>query len=389
MIRVAPSRPSGGFFNSTWFISLFFLLVSGVLIVVYFTIRGGNPFEFESTDVFTSETFNFQYLQPGEPWELSPAVRDHLQANVFGLALPGPDEAAWVALAAQDFEKREPRRSEIIGRMHTRLRGHFRNIQSQEMEDPEWAGQPAVGLFFSGTDPDGRTMEGEAHGMSYRGIAYWFFAWAPQGKFREVADEFTDLRQRVQLLHFRDHWYPDTSNLRTFAPPSDPEPPGYQLTDTEGFWRESPTSREDLQKLYDPNAVYHLTARDPKQRRDSIVIPPDLFVYEVSEAEGDALDQARRYVEQRLEKDAAAAGSTLNVHEFIEAIDPEVPEPNVPLTRLEVGFSEDQDANWFVVISALKLPDKLVILDARCRAPDRRLWEYSLLQIAGSLEPKR
>lgn len=389
MIRVSPSRPSGGFFNSTWFISLFFLLVSGGLIVLYFTIKGGgNPFEFKKSDIYISETFNFQYPQPGEPWQLSPAVRDNLQANVFGLMLPGPDQSAWVAMAAQDFERREPRRSEVIGRMHTRLRGYFRNLQSQEMENPKWAGQPSVGLYFSGTDPDGSTMEGEAYGMSYRGVAYWFFAWAPQGKFRELADQFTDLRQRVKLLHYRDNWYPDTSNQKSFSPPSNPKPPGYQVTDTEGFWRESPSTAEDLRELYDPFAVYHMTARDPKQRRDSIVIPPDLFIYELPEVEDDALAQARAYVEQRLEKEAAAASSTAEVTEITTPMDPEVPEPNVPMTRLEVNFSESTDATWFVVVSALKLPDKLVVVDARCRALDRRLWEYSLLQIAGSLEAK-
>ncbi|HEY8505987.1 MAG TPA: hypothetical protein VIL46_15485 [Gemmataceae bacterium] len=373
LITAAPRKAVGGFFNSPLMYALFFLLLSGGLVTVYFAARTP-PFGGGASGVFHSADLNFSYDPPGAPWVTDSEARTRLSANV--LALHRPEPAAWAAIAAEDFRDRDPRPSELQAKLRARLRGYFRNLESQEIEGASWAGKEAIGYHFQG-EADGRLMSGECYAIAHKGIGYWFIAWAPAETFAERAGELADLRARFRLGDGRADWAAARPAVQTFAPPG----AAFRLADPEGVWRDMGLDAEQLKAL-DPHAVLMLETKKKLTTRTYVNPRAEVVVYEYPAAGGDPLRAARERLLERLKKEAEAANSEVSLHEVEEPARGEAG----GLLRLREENSIDRDRKVLHVLAALEAGGKLIAAEARCDWRQREVWEPAMLELLRSLQ---
>ena len=186
--------------SSRWLISTLVVIfaIGGMTAVALWAInhsvRRVSPDEGVGINPEGDEAFNrsgnFRFTPPGAPWQGKPGL--------FGatVAYRRSNPSSSLALVFHDYHTRLPRQPELIDNALNKLRGAMSDIEYEvkpKDENSTFGGQPAVRLEFQGGDHD-VPVHGECVAMAYRGVAYWFYTWAPVDDAPGLADEWAGLR---------------------------------------------------------------------------------------------------------------------------------------------------------------------------------------------------
>ncbi|HVS36256.1 MAG TPA: hypothetical protein VMS17_11865 [Gemmataceae bacterium] len=205
---------------------------------------------------------NFRIDPAGKPWERDPKAR--LGADA-ALAYRRSGPASFMALAFRDYKTRQPREAELIDEGVNRLRGNMTDVEYavQPKDDKaQLGGQPGVRFEFQAEDRDHVPVHGECVAATSRGVAYWFFTWAPLDDADGLRDEWAGLRSKFALENKREGWTEKPPNLLTAQGDKLPYKLDYAGYDREkkkdGLWE-----KQDRDG-YDPHADLVLLGYDPK-----------------------------------------------------------------------------------------------------------------------------
>ncbi len=249
------ARPRRGF--GRWvFLGLLLLVCVGALAAgSYFILRYFKPVTDQATQ---SKQANFHFKRPGKEWKIDRGVESRMALQI---ALTRLEPRCHVALFYRDYKNRSPSEAELLDEALKKLRIYFKQV---DYEDPflsdkkapsgTLGGKPALVVEFQGTDPETVVMRGQCHALTWRGYAYWFFAWGPADN-REVLDEsWVALRDHFQLLNGRDGWKEAPREKFPFQGTA----LAYQLDFAKDLWK-----KESEPKDYDDRAELLLRGFEP------------------------------------------------------------------------------------------------------------------------------
>ena len=327
---------------------------------------------------------NFALVEPDKPWKQDGEMLGQLGSpfiRVYGRDNP----EAFIALGARDFIDRAPRPGELreplvlaLGRLMT-----AGTLKEQPVPDgTEWLGRPAGGFTFRGQLKNGSVVEGEAYHAAHQGIGYWFLAWTGENQiYAEQKSVFAQVRSKCRLLGLRDGWSPRRTPTVRFTN----NVLGYSILDGEGIWTEVTDEKEV--KAEDPAADKFLTARI-KQTGSDFLHEASLVILVLDAMEGDPLEEARKYVEERENRDVENRGKTVfEAHTEDTNFDaPNPVEGNAPYVLLKGRNTVSQrSALW--AVSAIRVGKKLVVASATCSftPAEREKFERKFVVLVRSL----
>jgi len=369
-----------------------FLVVLAVLAVVgtacvvgFFLIRGAGSRDAHPTSVREVADYNFAYDFPGQPWEKDPSPPPGIRANLFSFKRDDGD--AHAAFAASKFDNRNPQPGDLRESLFDRLRGVFEDPELTPEKGATWAGQEAVKYTFRGLEKGTTNVcAGEAYAIGYKGIGYWFIAWAPERAVAGFLDEFADLRGRFTLLHHRDDWKETATPAVVF--PGDAA--DYHLIDTERWWKKPSTGTEP--RDVDPKADLLLWAEYPVKKKVDVKPKAELVTYVLDPAGDGPIATVRKYLRDRYAKEAELFGETKLSDLSDEPLgDPpaHLEQQGIETVRLKADALMDSNRSKLHVLSAISTGNKVVGVDAHCPWSERSVWERRLIHIAGALRPGR
>lgn len=385
--RASPTRrPVQSHGGSPLLVTLAVVAVVGTACAVGFYLLGrGTPRGDGGPPTREVPDYNFAYEFPGPPWAKDPALPPAARANLF--ALRRDESGARAVFAAAKFDPRTPQPGDLREPLLDRLRGLFEDPDPTQEKGATWAGQPAVKYTFRGVEKGTTEVyAGEAYAIGYKGIGYWFLAWAPEREVAGLVDEFADLRGRFKLLGYRDEWKETAAPFAVFAG----DAVDYRVIDTERIWKKPATGTEP--RDVDPKADLLLWAEYPfKQKRD-VKPRAELVTYVLDPAGDDPVAVVRAYIKARYAKEAADFGET----RLVELTDEPQGDPpahteqqGIETVRLKAEAVRDSNRSKLLVLSGITVGGKVVGLEARCPWSDRPLWERRLIHVAASLRPGR
>jgi hypothetical protein len=182
------------------------VLIGG--LAVYFAIKGfpvleppgGHPTQTVAPS-HESREFNYRFVFPDSVWKQDNLARVHVKANL--LAMRRADPNAWFALAARDFKKRTPSKTEVIDEAVKRLDGYFQQFEWDPAPDSSLAGLPARVVNFQGKADD-TLMKGECYILTCGTMTYWFTSWCPAKDAKALASEWPTIREGFNLLQTKE-----------------------------------------------------------------------------------------------------------------------------------------------------------------------------------------
>ncbi len=341
--------------------------------------EGGGPAELLVPDK------NFAYRLPDPPWVKDPATQNDLGVHAFALRRTEPD--AWVALEVSDFGNQTPTDAELTEKMTDQLRRVFVNLpDNPPLEPATWAGHDAKRCQFRAEHKaSGTICVGECYLLGYKGLGYWFYAWAAERDAAAVAEELEDLRGRFRILDERKDWSGRTGTEITFTGESGAA--RYKLTSHESIWTKPPGLAPTDE---DPKADLLLKAElKGRQKRD---FPPRaMLVVLVLKEDGDPAEVAGKYVRKRHSPDPEVFGPTRITELTGDPAGDAAPGPEGGGTlavRLQVspgGENASKSAEKLVVYSAIRSGDAVVVAEGSCPWTQRAALERRLIRLVGSL----
>ena len=295
-----------------------------------------------------------------------------------------------MAFGVRDFDPQEPRPTELRDGLTRPLNRLFDDIRRDEPEIPGavWLGQPAIAYGFRARmKRDGPSVAGVCYTVGYKGVGYWLIFWGGERDVNDQAPAFDAFRAQFKLLQERDKWAPRDAHIRPFGG----HQYRYQVLDGDGVWSEASRTERKPEDL-DPAGDLLLIAKE-KRRGSSQIDEANLLVLALGSTGGDPLAQARKYVEEKWAAELKAAGAnyTPSIAELSGELDGDpatvVGPPTAPFVRLKAGVVEAKSAARLLVVSAIRIGEKVIVVRASCGWDDRAVYEAKLIQIAGSLQP--
>jgi hypothetical protein len=365
-----------------------FVMLAGVGTMIYFRfIEKPSPLGGGSDAKLREHNLSFE--APPSPWAIDDDTRAKLGPPVI-LAFKRTNPDAYIAIGAKNFETRAPRPSELKSAMDRVLDRVFGEVRQEPRAGISFLGQPATHAFkFEAQSKDGPNVAGVCFATSYKGIGYWYLAWAGEKDAAEQEATFTEIRDKLKLDRYRENWTATDQPIRTFGGHA----LSYQVLDGEDMWKE-PDEKERSAAGEDPNADLLLVAKVKQKRRDFDDEATLLAIILDGEA-GDPLARARKYVEDQQTTRVKDADAKL-MPAFIErtgAPDGDPPSNPVdtptPVARLQMTVPGASNFSKLLVVSAIKIGDRIVVVEAWCAWKDREVFEAKLMQIAGSLRESR
>jgi hypothetical protein len=357
------------------------VLLAGVVAlgIVLAPLLSGKRAEETPRDTFTLESRegNFRLTLSKEDWKESPEAREGLRASV---AVEKIGEAVWLAIATQDFGKRNARDAEIEHGAIERLESYFKE------GDLEWeprpvahplAGQPAQHLVFQGQH-DKVLSRGECYLLRYRGIAYWVFLWAPSGKNKKwetTQQELAEVQGRENggfiLLDGRKGWEEQPPELVKYRGNKYP----FTIFGLKGLWEEFTATDEDA------NGDLYLQRKNPEGRNNP-VRGVNLLVSVLPNRGADpktALKEARSTLLNRLPPGgdkpradpAPGQKGDLGVTRKVG---------NVPGRVLELQVVNDQQ-EMYALLAVMIRPRQVFVIQCQCPWKDRAAWRGEFMQM--------
>ena len=364
-----------------------FVMLAGVGVMIYFSIvHKPNPVGGETGQRLHAHNLSFEV--PGSPWALDDDTRAKLGPPMI-LAFKRTEPDAFMAIGAKDFESREPRPSELRSAIDHLMEHNFEDITRTNIPEATFLGQPTASAFsFRATLKDSR-VAGLAFATSYKGIGYWSISWAGERDAEEQSATFEAIRDKLKLEKSRENWTPKDHPVRTFGGHA----VRYQVLDGEDIWKE-PDAKDRPATGEDPRGDLLLAAR-VKQKGADFFEEATLVTVLLDPDGSDPLAQARKYVEERCSSEVKAANEKF-VAKFIERSGaPEGDPPSnpvdtpAPVVRLQMTVQGASSSSKLVVISAIKVGDRVVVVHAYCAWTEKEMFEAKLMQIAGSLRESR
>jgi hypothetical protein len=357
-------------------------LLTGVALTIYFTA-------FRERESAQSESgirlppVNLALDPPGPPWERDQAMESKLGGSIQVVYRRASPEA-YLAIGAKDFQDRRPRPSELRRGLMRPLRQVIQeeSIRLKEpVENAAWLGQPAAIAFTChALATDGTQVKLECYAVHAKGVAYWWICWAGLADFDAVAPEFDAARGRVRLLKLLDNRTIPDPPVTTFGGHAIP----YRILDGEGIWTERPNPETSSHP-----ADLHLLARVKEDGIDQG--EADLWVYLIDPAGDDPFKQGREFVETLRRKEMD--GRAVTFKERTGAMEGDPPIDTVDtlaaVVRLEASVEGASGQGRLIVVSAIRLDNKVVVVRAECEWKHRETFETKLVQIAGSLRSGR
>jgi hypothetical protein len=366
-----------------------FVLLAGAAVAVYFKVTM-QPEVVKGENGQQLRAHNLSFETPGEPWVIDDDTRAKLgPPMILGFKRTGPD--AYFCVGARDFDRREPRPSELKTAVDRVLDKTFENVVRVNLPDATFLGQPATVAFsFTATmKADGSTVAGFCHAAHSKGIGYWALSWANEKDAEGQEAVFEGIRAKLKLNNSRDNWTPKELPVRTFGGHA----VQYQLLDSDDLWTE-PDAKTRSPAEEDSKGDLLLIAKAKLPGKD-VAEEATLVTILLDGGGGDALAQGRKYVEDKMRAHIKEADPKLEPR-FIERSgtpDGDPPANPVdtptPVVRMQMTVQGASSFAKLLVISAAKIGDRTVVVFASCSWADRELFEAKLVQIAGSLrEPK-
>ena len=360
-------------------------LAAGAVVFVAVSKRGGAvPVAAGDSEVRVPDR-NFAYALPGAGWRKDNDTQNELGVNVFALQREGTP-AGWVALAVIDFETRDPPPGELHEETLRHLNRVFQDVPNLTPEPAKWGPHAARKCFFRAEHKGTQVAcVGDAYAMSYKGVGYWFYAWAAEADAAALAGEFDAMRERLRTLDQRAKWVAAAAVEATFrsVKPSS----RFRLTTPETIWAApplEPTVEDPAAELLLKGVVKSRTRRDFN--------PEALAVVMVLPATAEPAEVAEEYVRKRHTRDPSVFGPT-DITEVTGDVTGDGPPDRVgglAVRRLKVSpGSPDASkvAEKLVVFAAMKSGDAVVIAEANCPWSQRDVWERRLVQLVGGLRP--
>jgi hypothetical protein len=295
-----------------------------------------------------------------------------------------------MAFGARDFDPQEPRKTELRDSLSRSLNRLFDDIRQQGDEIPgaRWLGQPAIAYsFLARMKRDGPTVAGVCYTCGYKGVGYWLIFWGGERDVNDQAPAFDAFRAQFKLLQEREKWAPREAHVRPFGG----HQYRYQVLDGDGVWSEA--SRTDRKPEDIDRAADLLLVAKEKRRGSGQVDEANLLIVALAPDGTDPLAQGRKYVEEKWAAEVKAAGATYTsvVTEVTGELDGDpatvVGPATAPVVRLKAGVMEAKSATRLIVVSAVRVGEKVIVARASCGWDDRATYEAKLIQIAGSLQP--
>lgn len=361
--------------------------------VAYMNHRG-NLRKSKPDTVESQERLNFTMDKFPEGWSEDMTARQGLDVNVFARKRTGPD--GWVAMYAEDFKDRSPRAGELRDKMLARLKGYGRNMNFVELSDAKWMDQPGQGYQFQG-DFGETPVLGESVAVAYKGIAYIYYAWAPDKDWAAVKDELTAMRGRVKLAGYREKWTEATANTKVYTNAS----PAYSVEDTDAAWQMAAPPEEGVRakksdyavdpKEIDPAASFAFRARfqikvggDTRQH----AAEAKALVVELKQAD-DPLETVTQHVIERIKRDYAGNPPEVKLEPMAKS-PAGVPLPaNGPaMARLLFRDPLDKDNRVMYILSAINADGMTIGVEAEVLERNANYVEEWMVHLAGSLKGK-
>jgi hypothetical protein len=353
------------------------------------------------------ETYNFKFESPGDPWVLDDATKIAMNLNCF--VYRKSDSSAYAALDAMEFfgdgkKPRGPFPREVTKTAQEKLRLKFKEPAFQPPEKVQFAGKPGESFTFQGTLDDDPVV-GEVYTTDFRGLGYSFAIWAKQEVWGSVRGDLAKIRGKFQIGDGRTEWK-DKTPPKVFITDGG----NYQLEDSDGVWqkyepevqeiegkKKPPRDRkiryiseEDLKKE-DPNATMKIKGKTPaksaKNARDHLP-EADGLVMVMDKPAGDALEAAKKYVEERVKKEEGADKVTFHEEKAPDKTD-DLPDNWKSLWRFTKRNSDSAGAKTFFVVNGAVIGDKLVVVEIKSDDLHAEDMEPFMIRLAASLKERR
>lgn len=393
VVSVRDLPKSGGILRTILSVTGFTIVLVAILYAI--TMRGQRSRLTDNPGVVTNENFNLSVEPFPSGWSESSEARTPFGANILGRKRAKPE--AYVAVSARDWSDRTPRPAELDAQMQRPLREALGTPFFQPIESEKWAGLSALAIQFAGNLND-MQIRGEAFAISYKGIGYVFYAWAPDATWEGQRAELVALREKVTVAGYREKWVEKISSIVVHAP----EGAGYQVEDADGAWVRSKPAEEwnpkdkvkypvDDIKQIDPAATMALLARyQPKERGDAKRQPLDAtaLVVELGRADN-PLEAAKAHVIERIKREYAGSAPEITLEPITKSPSGVALPSNGPaIARLRFRDPQDRDQMEMWVVSAISIGGKTVAVEIKAREKDASYLDEWMIHLAGSLRAK-
>lgn len=323
-------------------------------------------------ELVVAREYNCKFVIP-PGWVEDDGLKVLVNANVLTLRRATP--ASWFALAAKDYRTRTPRPAEAQQEILSRLRSYFNptNFEWAAGEDSniQVAGQPVQRLTFQG-EANSVAMTGEIDQLTAKGIAYWLVCWAPESQIADVSREAAGLFRRFGLLNSRRNWSEKRPPVHTFTGPGH----AYTLRDSEGVWTVDPEPRE-----MDPDAELALRARDAEAPLSVARMAQVLVLHLPAQKDpAAALAAARKHFETQERKDNPGIKIEL-VRAPAGGSEQKIGNAQGSVVRLHVA---GDSRKRLILLAAIRLPERVLVLQCDCPWDGRSLWERDFTQLLGT-----
>ena len=331
---------------------------------------------------------NLAFDVPPAPWAQDEDMRAQLGSGIY-LTFTRSEPEAFIAFGGKDFAERMPRKSELEDGIASVTNGLFEKDTFTILNDnatTKWLGQPlARAIEFRAQDrKTGETVLGEAFATMHQGIGYWTIAWAAEADFPAVRPEFETIRGQYRFADPKRVWQPKKATITSIRG----DKLAYSLQDPDDIWKQNRNQPpEDVDPLADAKRVAEV-----KNPRGGQKLDAELVTFIIDPA-GEPIDDAKAYLEQMFNKDAAIFGKTVMTtldDDPAGAPSPNSIDKNTDVVRLRTTTGMGGGAVVkLVVISAIKTDDKVVFVRCMCPWDSREVFEQNFIATAGSLKPGR
>jgi hypothetical protein len=306
------------------------------------------------------------------------------------LAFRRSDPDAFIAVGARNFQNREPRLIDLRTAIDAIVDRTFDEVKRIPIAEASFLGLPAaVAYKFEGLAKDGPRVVGLCFATSYKGIGYWSMSWAAEKDAADQEATFEAIRERLKIEKNRENWSPKELPVHTLGGHA----LEYQLLDGEDIWKE-PDAKDRTAASEDPKGDLLLVAK-VKQKGQDMAEEATLVTIILDSGGGEPLAQGRTYIEAQRTADVKAANQKFEP-KFVDRTglpegDPpsNVVETPAPVVRLQMTVQGASTFSRLLVISAIKIGDKVVVAYGWCGWSEREMFEGKLMQIAGSLRESR
>ncbi|HEY1189298.1 MAG TPA: hypothetical protein VGE74_16720 [Gemmata sp.] len=367
-------------------------LMAGTALVFIFKLMSRKTSSAGRESSLKAPEWNFSIEGLPKGWTLDDTTKLKVSSPyAYGFKRENPE--GYVVVGRTEYAKgRAPRGTEMRHDLERPFRKLFTKFEEEPPLEATWMGQPVgprLGFKFRAPSSDGLIWQGEAYAVSFKGIAYFWLGWSGESDFDNLKDDFAAFRNRFKLLDLRSNWRETVAPEVEYKGATVP----YTFTDGDDVWKEESLEQE---KKESPELDRWLRINHtPRGDRKALSDDADLRIYLV-DGTGDPLQTARDYVQNLWTNHVKAANDQLPAPTFTERSgEPEgdpLPKGATPVIRLESQVLEPgtkkvlaSSESRLVVVSGVRVGDKIVILHCWCEFSKRGTFESRFVQIASSL----